>query len=166
MKKRISLIAAMAANRSIGIDGRLPWHLPADLKHFKTLTMGHTMVMGRRTYDSISGGPLPGRETIVVTRQKGYAPPGVQIAHSLDEALAMTEGEEEVFVAGGEEIFRLALDLDRADRIYLTRIEKDYPGDTFFPEFDESAWTVVEREDFPATERNPAFTFLTLDRRS
>jgi dihydrofolate reductase len=165
MKKRISLIAAMAANRSIGIDGRLPWHLPADLKHFKALTMGHTMVMGRKTYESISAGPLPGRSTIVITHQAGYSPPGVRVAHSLDEALALAEGEE-VFVAGGEEIFRLALDQGRADRMYLTRIEKDYPGDTFFPEFDESAWKVVEREDFPATERNPAFTFLTLDRHS
>ena len=163
MKQRISLIAAMAANRSIGIDGRLPWHLPADLKRFKALTMGHTMIMGRKTYESIQGGPLPGRETIVITRQHGYASPGVQVVHTLEDALEKA-GDGEVFVAGGEEIFRLALDRNRADRIYLTRIEKDYPGDTFFPEFDESAWKVVEREDFPATERNPAFTFLTLDR--
>ena len=163
--KRISLIAAMAANRAIGIDGRLPWHLPADLKHFKALTMGHTLVMGRKTYESLRG-PLPWRTTIVITRQAGYAPPGVQVARSLDEALTLAEGTEgeEVFVAGGEEIFRLALDV--ADRIYLTRIDRDYPGDTFFPEFDESAWKVAEREDFPATERTPAFTFLTLDRRS
>lgn len=167
--KRISIIAAVAANRAIGIAGRLPWHLPADLKRFKALTMGHTMIMGRKTYESISGGPLPGRRTIVVTRQPVYAPPGVQVAHSLDEALALaavaqSEEEEEVFVAGGEEVFRLGLDV--ADRIYLTRIGRDFPGDTFFPEFDETGWRVTEREDFPATERTPAFSFLTLDRHS
>jgi dihydrofolate reductase len=160
--KRISLIAAMAANRAIGIDGRLPWRLPADLKRFKALTLGHTLVMGRKTHESI-GRPLPGRKTIVVTHRQDYAPPGVQVAHSVDEALAQA-GDGEVFVGGGEEIFRQTL--DRADRIYLTRIEKDFPGDTFFPEIDESAWRIVEKEDCPATDETPfAYTFLTLDRR-
>ena len=160
--KRLSLIAAMAANRAIGIDGRLPWRLPADLKRFKTLTVGHTLVMGRKTHESI-GRPLPGRNTIVVTRQADYAPPGVQVAHSVDEALEKA-GDGEVFVGGGEEIFRQTL--DRADRIYLTRIEKDFPGDTFFPEIDEAVWKVVETEDCPATDETPfAYTFLTLDRR-
>ena len=161
MKKKISLIAAMAANRAIGIDGRLPWHLPADLKHFKALTLGHTLVVGRKTHESI-GGALPGRRTIVITRQQGYAAPGAEVAHSLEEALEKS-GDGEVFIGGGEEIFRRTL--GEADRLYLTRIHQDFPGDTFFPEIDESAWTVVEREDHPATEKNPyAFSFLTLDR--
>jgi dihydrofolate reductase len=161
---RISLISAMAANRSIGIDNGLPWHLPADLKRFKALTMGHPMIMGRRTYDSV-GFPLPGRPTIVVTRQAGWTTPGTIVAHTLDEALARARqlDEKEIFIGGGEEIFRLAL--GRADRIYLTRIDQDFPGDTFFPEFDESAWRIVEREDHPATEARPyAFSFLTYEK--
>jgi dihydrofolate reductase len=140
---RISLIAAMAANRAIGLDGGLPWRLPADLKRFKELTMGHTLVMGRKTYDSI-GRPLPGRPTIVVTRQPDWQRDGVTVAHSLADALARAGGEE-VFVAGGEEIFRQSL--DRAGRIYLTRIERDFPGDTFFPEFEGPAWRRIEREE-------------------
>lgn len=160
--KKISLIAAMAANRAIGIDGRLPWRLPADLKRFKALTMGHALIMGRKTHEAI-GRPLPGRRTLVVTRQTDYAPPGVEVARSVDEALELA-GDGEVFVGGGEEIFRQTL--ERAGRIYLTRIEKDFPGDTFFPEIDESIWKVVETEDCPATDKTPfAYTFLTLDRR-
>jgi dihydrofolate reductase len=166
-KPRITLIAAMARNRAIGLDNRLPWRLPADLKRFKALTTGHAIVMGRRTYDSI-GRPLPWRSTVVITRQRDYAPPGVLVAHSLDEALerAREAGEtEETFVAGGEEIFRLALDLGRGDRIQLTLIDQDFPGDTFFPEFDEAAWRLVEREDHPATDATPfAFSFLVYDR--
>jgi dihydrofolate reductase len=162
---RISLIAAMARNRSIGIDNRLPWHLPADLKRFKALTMGHPMVIGRRTYDSV-GRALPGRTTIVVTRQPGWSAPGVIVAHTLDEALdeAVRLDREEVFVGGGQEIFRLAL--NRADRIYLTVIDRDFSGDTFFPEFDESAWRIVEREDHPPTEARPyAFSFVTYEKK-
>ena len=162
---RISLIAAMARNRSIGIDNRLPWHLPADLKRFKALTMGHPMVMGRRTFDSV-GKPLPGRPTLVITRQPGWSAPGVIVTHTLDEALerARALDGEEVFVGGGEEIFRLAL--EQADRIYLTRIDRDFPGDTFFPEFDESAWRIVGREDHPATAERPAFSFVDYERKT
>ena len=166
-RPRITLIAAMARNRAIGLDNRLPWRLPADLKRFKALTTGHAIVMGRRTYDSI-GQPLPWRSTIVITRQTQYAPPGVVVAHSLDEALerAREGGEtDEIFVAGGEEIFRLALGLGRADRIQLTRIDRDFPSDTFFPEIEESEWRLVEREDHPATHAVPfAFSFLVYDR--
>jgi dihydrofolate reductase len=169
MKPRITMIAAMARNRAIGIDNRLPWRLPADLKRFKALTTGHAIVMGRRTYDSI-GRPLPWRSTVVVTRQPDYAPPGAMVAHSLVEGLerAREAGEsEEVFIAGGEEIFRLAFDLGLADRIQLTRIDQDFAGDTFFPEFDEAPWQLVEREDHAATADVPfAFSFLVYDRRS
>jgi len=160
---RITLIAAMAANRAIGIDNRLPWRLPADQRRFKALTMGHPMIMGRRTFDSIGGLPLPGRPTIVVTRDPAWSAAGVEVAHSVDEALDRAQGDE-VFVAGGEEIFRLAL--KRADRIQLTRIDKDFPGDTFFPEFDEDDWEIVEREDHEPTAETPfSYSFLVMDRR-
>lgn len=161
------MIAAMARNRTIGVDNRLPWRLPADLKRFKALTTRHAMVMGRRTFDSI-GGPLPWRSTVVITRQPDYAPPGVLVAHSLEEGLerAREAGEtEEIFVAGGEEIFRLAFDLGLADRLQLTWIDQDFAGDTFFPAFDESQWRLVAREDHAATPTVPfAFSFLVYDR--
>ena len=157
---RVSLIAALAKNRAIGLGNGLPWHLPPDLKRFKALTTGRTLIMGRKTFETLKG-PLPWRTTIVVTRREDYAPPGVLVARSIDEALSLAEGEE-VFVAGGEDVFRQTL--DRADRIYLTRIEQDFPGDTFFPEYDESAWRIVEREDHPATEKYPAFSFEIWER--
>jgi dihydrofolate reductase len=160
---RVFLIAAMAKNRAIGIDNRLPWHLPADQRYFKAKTMGHTLIMGRRTFESIGERPLPGRKTIVVSRRQGYAPPGVQVARSLDEALSLAEGDE-VFVAGGEGIFREAL--PRADRLYLTRIERDFPGDTFFPEIDEPAWRLVDCERHEATADPPfAYSFEIWERR-
>jgi len=159
--RRVSLIAAMAENRAIGIDNRLPWYLPADLKRFKALTMGHTMILGRKTFDSIGGIPLPGRPTIVVTRQPEYNPPGVQVAHTVEEALDLAQGDE-VFVGGGEEIFRMAL--DRADRLYLTVIHKEFPGDTFFPEIDPAVWRLTGQEDYEATATTPAFSFQVYDR--
>jgi dihydrofolate reductase len=157
---RISLIAAMSRNRAIGIDNGLPWRLPADQRYFKAKTMGHTLIMGRRTFDSIGRRALPGRPTIVVTREPGYAVPGVEVAHSLDEALQGAQGDE-VFVVGGEAIFREALPL--ADRLYLTRIEQDFPGDTFFPDFDEAAWQLVESERHEATPF--AYSFEIWERR-
>ena len=152
---KVSLIAAMAKNRAIGLGNGLPWHLPPDLRRFKALTMGRTLIMGRKTFETLKG-PLPWRTTIVVTRRPDYAPPGVLVARSIDEALSQAEGDE-VFVAGGEDIFRQTL--DRADRLYLTRIGQDFPGDTFFPDYDESAWRLVEREDHVATPENPAYSF-------
>jgi dihydrofolate reductase len=152
----VSLIAAMAKNRAIGLGNGLPWHLPPDLRRFKALTTGHTLIMGRKTFETLRG-PLPWRTTIVVTRREDYAPPGVLVARSIGEALSLAEGDE-VFVAGGEDIFRQTL--DRADRLYLTRIDQDFSGDTFFPEFDESAWRLVEREDHAATAETPlAYSF-------
>ncbi|HEX9941109.1 MAG TPA: dihydrofolate reductase [Thermoanaerobaculia bacterium] len=160
---RVSLIAAIASNRAIGIGNALPWRLPADQRYFKAKTMGHTLIMGRRTFESIGQRALPGRRTIVVSRRQDYAPPGVEVAQSLDEALARASGDE-VFVAGGEGIFREAL--SRADRLYLTRIERDFPGDTFFPAFDESVWQLVERERHEATAETPfAYSFEIWERR-
>lgn len=156
----LSAIVAMAANRCIGKDNALPWRLPADLKRFKQLTMGHALVMGRKTYESI-GRPLPGRTMIVVTRQPGYAPEGVQVAHSLEEALARAPGDE-VFIAGGADLYRQTM--DRLQRLYLTQLHAEYPGDTFFPEVDLSGWRLTFEEPHPATTTEPPFSFLTYER--
>ena len=150
---KVSLIAAVARNRVIGRDNRLPWHLPTDLRRFQRLTRGHTLLMGRRTFESIGGRPLPGRPLIVVSR--GTGPEGVRMARSVQEGidLARAAGETELFVAGGTEIFREALPV--ADRLYLTRIEEDVPGDAYFPEVDETQWRLVAREDHEPDEEAP-----------
>ena len=159
---RLSAIVAMAANRVIGVRNQLPWRLPADLARFKRLTMGHTLVMGRKTYESI-GRPLPGRTIVVVTRQQDYAPPGVKVAHSVDEALALAQGDDEVFIAGGADLY--AQTMDRLDRLYLTRIERDLPGDTYFSEVDLSSWRLIEEEHHPAASPEALpFSFLTYER--
>jgi len=132
----------VARNGVIGRDGRLPWHIPEDLKRFRALTMGHHIIMGRRTWESI-GRPLPGRTSVVVTRDRDYSAPGVKVAHSLAEALAACAGDEEVFVIGGAEIYREAL--PRADRIYLTEVLADYPGDVRFPALG-AEWHEVSRD--------------------
>ena len=141
--QRIYLVAAVAANGVIGREGRLPWHLPEDLKHFKRLTLGHPIIMGRRTWESL-GGPLPGREHIVVTRTAGYEAPGAAVASSLDAALALCAGEPVVFVIGGRELFAEALAL--AAGLVLTEIHRDYQGDTCFPPYDRSRWRETQRE--------------------
>ena len=160
--RAISAIAAMAANRVIGDRDRLPWRLPEDLARFKRLTMGGTLLLGRKTYESI-GRPLPGRTTVVVSRQPGYAPEGVLVAGSIDLALERA-GEGNVWIAGGAEIYRQAL--DRAERLHLTRIEADFPGDAFFPELDPDTWHLVEEERRPATEGFPhPYRFEVWERR-
>lgn len=154
----------MAANRVIGRDGALPWRLPADLKRFKQLTMGHALIVGRKTWESI-GRPLPGRTMIVVTRQPGYQAEGTRVVHSVDEALRLARevSPGEAFVAGGAELYRETLPL--ADRLHLTRIERDFPGDTRFPEFDESQWRQVDEERHEASAGTPfAYTFQIFDR--
>jgi dihydrofolate reductase len=161
-KKRslVSLIVAASRNGVIGNKGRLPWHLPADLQRFKRITMGHPILMGRKTFESI-GKPLPGRTNIVITRQKGFQFRGTTVVHSLEEALLMCEKEKEAFVIGGAEIFRQALPF--ADRIYLMRIEKDFEGDTTLFEIDPKLWKETSREDFPADPL--PHTFLTYERK-
>ena len=143
MKPRISILVAMASNRIIGANNTLPWHLPADLKHFKALTMGHHIVMGRKTYESI-GKPLPGRTSVVVTRNADYAPPGVVVANSLEGAISACENDAEIFVIGGAEIFSQALEF--ADTLYMTEIKRDVAGDVSFPEFDKKEWQEISRE--------------------
>jgi len=140
---RISIIAAMAANRAIGLENRLPWHLPEDLKRFKALTMHHHIVMGRKTYDSI-GKPLPGRDTVIVTRNVDYAVPGCIAVNSIDAALTVSYGDEEMFFVGGADLYRQALSI--ANRIYLTEIQRVFDGDAFFPEHDLSQWNETSRE--------------------
>jgi dihydrofolate reductase len=136
----IALIAAVAENGVIGAGNQLPWKLSADLKRFKSLTMGHTLIMGRKTFDSI-GRPLPGRTTVVITRDRGWMREGVTVVHSLDEALTR---EGELFVAGGGEIYAQAI--ARADRLYITHVKKPFDGDAKFPAIDLIHWRAVERE--------------------
>jgi dihydrofolate reductase len=162
----VSLVVAAAANGVIGRENRMPWHLPEDLAHFKRLTLGHPVVMGRKTYESIVetlGKPLPGRTNIVVTRQAGFEAPGCVVSRSLDAALAAARESEEVFVIGGAELYRLAL--ERADRVYLTRIHAAFEGDATFPALDPACWRETAREDHPpAGARMLAFAFLRYDR--
>ena len=138
----LSIIAAMAEKRVIGWKNSLPWRLPADLQRFKLLTMGHSLLMGRKTFESI-GRPLPGRTIVVVTRQADFAPKGVQVAHSLEEALELTSGQE-VFVAGGAELYRQTI--NDSCRLYLTLVQAQFEGDAFFPEIAESLWRLVSEE--------------------
>ncbi|MGB5081437.1 MAG: dihydrofolate reductase [Burkholderiales bacterium] len=143
----VCLIAAVARNRVIGRDNRIPWRLPEDLKHFRKLTLGHAVIMGRKTFESIlafSGKPLPGRDNIVITRSREWSGSGCRIAHSLEEAIAAVPERRDAFVIGGAEIYSLAL--PAASRLYLTEIARDFAGDAFFPEFDRSRWQEVSRE--------------------
>ena len=167
---RISIIAAIATNGVIGRGGQLPWRLAGDLRRFKRLTMGHTIIMGRRTWESI-GRPLPGRRTIVVTRRQDYCrdAEGIQIAESLDDALqaAQVAGDDEAFIVGGSQLYQEAV--PRADRMYLTEVAADVDGDTYFPvnfdTFDWDAWTSLETEAHAADAHNDyAYIFVTLER--
>lgn len=152
----------MAENRVIGIQNTLPWRLPADLRHFRQLTTGHHVIMGRRNYESI-GKPLPDRHNIVLTRNPAYRAPGCQVKDSLDAALQDIQNDPEIFIIGGAEIYRQALGL--ADRIYLTLVHAEINGDTYFPEFDRHDWKEITRTRKEADERNPyAYSFVTYDR--
>ncbi|CAN5261068.1 dihydrofolate reductase [soil metagenome] len=155
----ITLVFAHARNGVIGRDGTLPWHLPADLKHFRALTLGKPMVMGRKTFESFPS-PLPGRRHIVLTRHAGWSASGAEVAHDVDAALALAGGE--VSVIGGAEIFRLFE--NRADRAELTEIAGDYPGDAHFM-LDPAAWTETARDDHSAEGDRPAYSFRTLEPR-
>lgn len=161
---RLSIITAMAANRVIGVENRLPWNLPEDLQHFKALTMGHHIVMGRKTYDSI-GKPLPGRTTIIVTRNMDYAVPGCIAVNSIDAALTVSHGDSEVFFVGGAELYAQALPI--ADRIYLTEIKRDFPGDAHFPQFDLAQWHETSRDKRSTTGSEPyEYHFVVYDRKA
>jgi dihydrofolate reductase (EC 1.5.1.3) len=165
----LAIVVAVAENGTIGRDNELPWYLPEDLKHFKRVTLGHPVVMGRNTYDSI-GKPLPGRANIVVTRNPDWVREGVLVAHSLEEAIEIGRKEAEgagvstVMVIGGAEFYRQTLPC--AHRLYLTEVHAEVLGDAYFPEFDRSEWQELKRENFPRDERNPFdYSFITLERR-
>ena len=148
---KFALIAAIASNGVIGANNALPWRLPADLSRFRSLTTGHSIVMGRKTWESI-GRPLPGRTTIIVTRQRGYSAPGAKIAHSLDEAISVSGNDSEIFVIGGAELYLQAL--PRAERLYLTTVDAEIAGDTSMPEFDAGDWREISSESFATDERH------------
>jgi dihydrofolate reductase len=156
----ISIIAAISDNGVIGRDNALPWHVSSDLKRFKSLTIGHHLLMGRKTFESI-GRPLPGRSTIVVTRNSSWSADGVQTAASIEEALRLANDDREIFIAGGAEIYRQTL--RRADRLYITRVHAEMNGDAFFPEYDDvTEWRLEDSEHFDADDRNEyPFSFLT-----
>lgn len=147
MTSHLALIAALAHNRVIGRDNRLPWHLPADLRFFKRTTMGKPLLMGRRTWESI-GRPLPGRRMIVLSRDPGYQAPGCTVARSLAEALGIAGPVPEIMVIGGASLYARTLPL--AGCLYLTQVEADVPGDVWFPEWDQRDWRLVWEETHPA----------------
>jgi dihydrofolate reductase len=160
---RVSLIAALADNGVIGRDNQLPWRLRADLQHFKRLTMGRPIVMGRRTWESI-GRPLPGRTNIVITRDTAFRAEGGVVAHSIEQALEAAGDCDELFIIGGAELYAQTLPL--ADRLYLTRVKAEVPGDALFPPLTPGEWREVGRESHGADENNEyACEFVVLDRR-
>ncbi len=160
---KISLIVAMASNRAIGLNNQIPWHLSADLKKFKKITMGAPILMGRKTYESI-GRPLPGRSNIIISRNPEYRQAGCLVFNDIEQALESCRDREEVFVIGGSDFYRSMLAV--ADTLYLTQIHREFPGDTFFPELDASQWIEVEREDI---QDDPdvafSYSFLKLEKR-
>lgn len=159
---RISLVVAMSRNRVIGLNNRLPWRLPEDLKYFRALTWGKPIVMGRRTHDSI-GRPLPGRRNIVVTRNAGYQAEGCTVVHDLEAAWKAADAEE-VMVIGGAELY--AQTLHSADRLYLTLVDADFEGDAYFPDYDDDQWEERERHCHEPDSNNPyRYCYLTLARK-
>lgn len=159
---KISIVVAMAQNRAIGKNNQLLWHLPADLKHFKEITSGHTIIMGRKTYESI-GKPLPNRRNIVITRQSLQLN-GCEVVNSLQDALALCNTEQEVFVIGGAQIYQEALPLTQC--IYLTEVKQSFEADAFFPEYNTNEWKETARQGFAPDEKNRLpYTFITLEQR-
>lgn len=159
---RLTLIVAYASNGVIGRGDALPWRLPADLAHFKRVTMGCPIVMGRRTWDSI-GRPLPGRRNLVVTRNAAWSAPGAEARSSLEDAIAACSGAADVFVIGGAQLYAQAL--GRADRVVATEIAETYDGDATFPALDAAEWRIASREAHPAGADTPAYAFVEYERR-
>lgn len=157
---RLSLIAAIARNRVIGLDNALPWHLPEDLKRFRALTTGHHIIMGRKTYESLNR-LLPGRTTVIVTRKLDYAVPGAIIANSLEKAIASSVPDDEIFLIGGAQLYRDGLPL--AHTMYITEIDAAFAGDAFFPEFDPGQWRETAREEHISAQGLP-FAYVTYAR--
>ena len=162
----LAAIVVVAENGAIGKNGDLLCHLPADLKHFKTITMGHTIIMGRRTWESLPKGALPGRKNVVITRNIDFDAPGAEVYHSLEEALEATAADDNRFIIGGGMLYREAFHLTTV--LHLTRLHASFPdADTFFPDFNADEWEETSREDHDADERNPyPYSFITLHRKS
>ncbi len=161
-KPVISIIVAMAENRVIGCENSLPWHLPADLQHFKAMTIGKPIIMGRKTWESLPG-KLPQRPHVVITANPDYVADGCTVVHSLEQAIQASGDAPEVMIVGGAMLYSQALPL--ADRIYLTLVESKVEGDTLFPEYDQSQWQETARERHPSDDKNPyAYSFITLSR--
>jgi dihydrofolate reductase len=159
----LSLVVAASSNNVIGSDGGLPWHLPDDLRHFKRLTTGKPVIMGRRTFESI-GRPLPDRRNIVMTRQTDYAAHGCEVVSSVSEALELVHGVDEVMIIGGGQVYRDFL--PHADRIYLTRVRAEVEGDTHFPEIEQTNWQLLTSQHHAADERHAyAFDLMVFERR-
>jgi len=159
----ISLIWAMADNRVIGIENRLPWKLPADMKWFRENTLGKPIIMGRLTFESFGAKPLPGRRNIIISRNPTYSAEGIEVFTSIEDALQATQDSEEVMIIGGMSLYKQSLLF--ADRLYMTLIHANIEGDAWFPEFDLSDWQQTARSDFSADEKNPhAYSFVTLDK--
>lgn len=162
-----SIIVARADNRVIGKDNQLIWHMPHDLKFFKTTTSGHYVLMGRKSFESL-GKPLPNRLNIIITRNQDYSAEGALVVHSLQEALQLAEDQkqQEVFILGGGEIYKQALEKGLVDRIYLTEIKDSFEGDTYFPELDKNQWKETHREEYQADHQNPHdYAFVSLEKK-
>ena len=159
----VTMVVAIAENNAIGKNNQLLWHLPKDLKHFKTITSGHTVIMGRKTFDSV-GKPLPNRRNIVVTRNRELSIGNVEVVNDLATALELCSGEQEVFIVGGAEIYKQAM--KDTGRIYLTVVHASFEADTFFPEIDHDIWKVIASESHEPDEKHAfGYTFSTLERR-
>lgn len=164
---KIAMIAGIGKNRELGKDNTLLWHLPADMKHFREVTRGHAMIMGRKTFESFPNGALPGRQNIVITRDPKYTAPDITVAHSLLEAVTLADIEKypgEIFVIGGAQIYNEAI--DRANTLYITHVDGDFlDADTFFPEIDEKKWKKVSEEPHEKDEVHPYnYTFVTYEK--
>ena len=158
---KISLIVAMARNHAIGLNGQMPWHLPADLKHFRSITMGHPILMGRKTFEAI-GRPLPGRRNLVISHNPEFKAEGVEVFNQIDAALENCANLEQVFVIGGATLYEAML--ASADYLYLTEIDQDFAGDTFFPEFDRGDWKETDRQDVCDANTPFKYSFIKLAR--
>ena len=163
---KLAAVVAMGSNRCIGVDNKLPWYLPEDLKHFKAVTLGKPVIMGRKTYESI-GKPLPGRTNIVITRNAQWSAPGVRVVPTIERAVEMgraqaeLDGMDEAMIIGGAQIY--AETLAHLDRLYLTEVDTAPAGDAFFPELGDG-WQQIERQDVEATDNRPSYRFITLGR--
>ena len=160
----ITIIAAIAKNNALGKDNDLIWHLPADLKRFKKITTGHFILMGRNTFESI-GKPLPNRTTVIITRNKDYVKDGCLIAHSLEEAIELAKKDNQIFIIGGAQIYKYAIENNLVEAIDLTLVHEEFEADAFFPEIDTKVWKQVKKEDFKADEKNKYdYSFLRFEK--